>query len=159
MSRLAALAAGIRSALGAVRGYFQVEKDLKESGAWGQLPEHPNCRCATWKVTPDGRIISECGRTQLGDAVLLSAEDHDWWMSPDAGRSWDGLYNDAFVLDFRRILADYNRSVLEAKSPAARGKLAAPAFYAILEAARLHGIQPVGTETQGEQGTKERKEA
>lgn len=64
-----------------------------------------------------------------------------------------------FVLDFRRILADYNRSVLEAKSPAARGKLAAPAFYAILEAARLHGIQPLGAESLGEQGTKERKEA
>ena len=53
--------------------------------------------------------------------------------------------------DFRRILADYNRSVLEAKSPAARGKLAAPAFYAILEAARLHGIQPLGTESLNEQ--------
>ena len=64
-----------------------------------------------------------------------------------------------FTGDFRRILADYNRSVLEAKSPAARGKLATPAFYAILEAARLHGIQPLGTESQGEQGAKERKEA
>lgn len=52
-------------------------------------------------------------------------------------------HREAFVLDFRRILADYSRSVLEGKSPAARGKLAAPAFYAILEAARLHGIQPL----------------
>ena len=101
------------------------------------------------------------GKEALALSRALDESIRNAWESDQefAARFGRMLPAQQFTGDFRRILADYNRSVLEAKSPAARGKLAAPAFYTILEAARLHGIQPLGTESLGEQGTKERKES